>query len=125
MKKFRTHCQKELAYLEHLDAIQEHVGLDPDVPMIVCEEARDMAAKLGLAELVTKAPEKATLATARVYVAECLAECQAAPRLPQEGLLSLRQAAVLLGYTPKGLRKIVARERNRVFSVEAVGTDQV
>ena len=40
---------------------------------------------------------------------------------PTEGLLSLREAAALLGYTEKGLRKIIARRGIQYFQSQRWG----
>ena len=107
MNKFRKLCQKELAYVESLDAIQEHIDFDADVPGIVCEEVRDRAARLGLADLVAAMPKRPTLASARVYLARCLGERQ------KSDLLTVKQAAERLGVSSRTIYDLVERGRLR------------
>jgi hypothetical protein len=81
--------------------------------LAIVHEAGDRAARLGLAQIVTKARRFRRIATpgeAQALIAECLAALTPAPAAADE-MLSLPEAAKLLGYTQKGLRNIVDRSK--------------
>jgi hypothetical protein len=85
---------------------------DETVPVI--REAEEIAIELGLPDIARHCAKVTTtllgLSTARLVLCECLAMLpRSALRAAADGMLSLREAAALLGYTEKGLRKIVAR----------------
>ncbi len=81
--------------------------------LAIIHEAGDRAARLGLAQIVTKARRFRRIATpgeAQAILAECLAALTPAPAAADE-MLSLPEAAKLLGYSEKGLRNIVDRSK--------------
>jgi len=84
-----------------------------DECLAIVHEAGDRAARLGLSQIVTKARRFRRIATpgeAQALIAECLAALTPAPAAADE-MLSLPEAAKLLGYTQKGLRNIVDRSK--------------
>jgi hypothetical protein len=79
----------------------------------IIHEAGDRAARLGLPQLVEKSRQFRQWATpgkAKAFLAECLAALPTTTAQPDK-MLSLREAAALIGYTEKGLRKIVDRSK--------------
>jgi len=79
----------------------------------IVHEADDRASRIGLSQVIVKARRFRYIATpgeAQAYLAECLAALTPTPAAADE-MLSLPQAAQLLGYTEKGLRNIVDRSK--------------
>ncbi len=71
MKAFQTFCRQELASLEELSETWDKQWEPPiEVPGIIVDSVRDRAAKLGLVELVRKAPKDSSLDEARLFLAE-------------------------------------------------------
>jgi hypothetical protein len=86
---------------------------DETVPVI--QQAEKIAIELGLPDIARHCATVTTtmlaLPTARLVLCECLAMLpRSAPPVTADRWLTLREAATLLGYTDKGLRKIVARK---------------
>jgi len=112
LAKFRSWLRRKLG---ELDALQD---MQPDPQAweeagIIAREAANRAARLGLTDLYQPArrlPDSITTEEATAYLSTCLAGLPSDHK-PSDGMLSLREAATLLGYTEKGLRKIVDRSR--------------
>jgi excisionase family DNA binding protein len=96
MKNFQAHCRRELDFL---DALHEDPDMSSDspgtLPAVVVEVVRDKAARLGLADLVKKAPPDATFDDARWYLAEALGELAAlqARKASPNDLLTVTEVA--------------------------------
>jgi hypothetical protein len=76
VKAFETYCRKELAFLSDLEENWQLAWEPPvEVPAVVVQHVLDKAARLGLADLLKKAPKDASLAEAMVFLAEALGAC--------------------------------------------------
>jgi excisionase family DNA binding protein len=111
MKSFKRECEENLRLLNDLE---ECPGLSSDppgqFPPLVVETIRDRAARLGLAELVAKAPADATFDDARQYLALAISTCAPKDAEPKDAF-SLEQVSKLLGCKPKTVRTLVDRTR--------------
>jgi hypothetical protein len=95
--------------------------------LAIIHEAGDRAARLGLPQVIERTRRFRWLATpgeAKAILAECLAALADAMHSskdgkrqdtaqPAGGMLNIKQAAAYLGYSPKGLRKIIDRTRRK------------
>jgi excisionase family DNA binding protein len=115
MKAFQTFCRKELASLEELAETWDKQWEPPiEVPGIIVDGVRDRAAKLGLVELVRKAPKDASLDEARLFLAEALAECKATQAGPEKAdWLTVQQAAERLNVSPRTIYDLCEMGRLR------------
>jgi hypothetical protein len=88
-----------------------------DETVEVIRDAQRYAVELGLPRVAEVCAKVTTpllaLPTARIVLCECLSLVET-PRYT-DGMLSLREAAELLGYTESGLRKIIARKGIEFF----------
>ncbi len=83
--------------------------------LALVHEAGDKATRLGLPQIATKARRfrlGTTPGKAKVFLAECLSALAAvSPASTADEMLTLPEAAKILGYTEKGLRNIVERSK--------------
>ncbi len=109
-KYFHALLNRAIALADAPDEGQETVW---EECFAIVHEAGDRAARLGLPQIVTKARRFRRIATpgeAQAILAECLAALTPATAAADE-MLTLPEAAKLLGYTEKGLRNIVERSK--------------
>ena len=107
-----------LKRMQQLDRCYANPEIDPEKLMQkecqILSEVADAMAKAGF-PLLHAVGMRSRVDGNRVktYLSKCLRALQPEPVKPD--MLSLRQAATLLGYTEKGLRKIVARKGIQFF----------
>ena len=109
-KYFHTLLNQAIAFDDAPGECQEGVWSEC---LVIIHEAGDRAARLGLPQIVTKARRFRRIATpgeAQAILAECLAALTPATAAADE-MLTLPEAAKLLGYAEKGLRNIVDRSK--------------
>jgi hypothetical protein len=112
--------RKLLDRLTEIEAVYLDIDDPADAVDGIVEQAADHAARLGLSEIVSKRPKNPVdIVQARAYLYECLSAIKA-PKFA-DGMLSLREASALLGYTESGLRKIVARKGIESFQAKRWG----
>jgi hypothetical protein len=108
MKVYRRWLQVQLVHLDDLEAHPELNDCHYDEVASLVREAGRRAAAAGVSVAVSLCNVRRgglSIATAREILAGCL---ESLPQ-PKSELLTLQQAAEYLGYSTKGLRKVVKR----------------
>jgi hypothetical protein len=100
-------------HIDELDRLYEN--LDPHEGIwlrcaTIAHTAGDIAARLGLSDLHEKSMEFGAFADikpVKSFLARCIAACQTGRKVPRR--LALKDAAIELGYSASGMRKLVKR----------------
>jgi hypothetical protein len=100
--------KQRLAELDELEAVWRDIDFPWETLDFLVKDTAEQCARAGL-DFYKDAPENPTLLSARCWLVASLNALTA--QKTGRGLLTLREAAALLGYTEKGLRKIVDRSR--------------
>jgi excisionase family DNA binding protein len=90
LRTLQRYCRKELTWVE-----REPDFLCPGALAVAVDGARDMAAQLGLIELVKVAPANPSPNDCREYLTTCIAGCESKPS-PDAPTLTTAEAAKLL-----------------------------
>jgi hypothetical protein len=119
--KFKSWLQRQIASWDD----DRECAIDrADETVEVIKQAERMAIDLALPEVARKCNAVTTtllaLRPAQLFLCELVAMLPSEPT-EKEGMLSLRAASKLLGYTESGLRKLVDKKRIEYFQAKRWG----